>query len=799
MGVGYGQIHTGAEDQAQLAPRPADTLPMDRSDTGTDSLLALLRESGAFEHRPDPSMERWLTVVRRLTQSAHAALSLVDGSLQIVRGLREGAAGPQPWMSELGREDSLEQHLRAAGGQGPADTSGVSTTVPIVVLGQTLGHLGIADPARSAWSAEDLAALTDAAAGLAGEIELRIAKAEVLHIRQLMVSHNGVHDMIARGEPLHQVLTEVCRIIERYDPSLLASVLQRDPRSNTLHSGVGPSFPKQYLDSVEGAPIGPSIGTCGPAAWFGQFTVSTNLRCDPNWEPIRAMAELAGVAHCWSMPIKDNAGEVLGTLALYGRQPRAPRPEHAALLQDWARVAGTAMERAKSMDRLQHDARHDSLTGLANRAAIFERLESAIQRLKHGTALAVLFVDLDGLKAMNDTLGHDIADEVIREVAHRLSRSVRQTDLVGRMGGDEFIIVAESVGDSTQARELSGRLLDAVSQPLPGVQLRVVTASIGVTLVRSNDIDAREAIRRSDAAMYEAKRTGRDRCVFSEVGESASTGRRLQIARELRGAESRGEMHLVYQPVIALPGREIIGVEALLRWNSPTLGAVTPGEFIPIAEDSGSILSIGAWVLRESCETLAKLASAGHRLELGVNVSARQLSQPDFPLWVRQILAHARFPAEMFKLELTETSLLRPDSVTVGNLRELESLGVRVVLDDFGTGYSSLTWLRDHPLSTIKIDRGFISGIHARQVDRAIVAGVIRMAKDLGCTVTAEGVETEEQLSILQALGCDHAQGFFIARPTGLEQLVGLLALKNGSEVVKESSVSARTVQAAPI
>jgi diguanylate cyclase (GGDEF)-like protein len=659
--------------------------------------------------------------------------------------------------------------------QGSVDTQGVFAAVHVAVLEHRVGRLAIADPARDAWSAEDLAVLTDAAAAVSAELERRVAKAEVVRIRQLVTSHNGVHDMIGRGAPLHEILAEVCQTLERYDPSLMASVLQRDAKSNTFHSGIGPSFPKEYLSSINGAPIGPGIGTCGPAVWFGEFKVSTDLRRDPNWEPIRALAELAGVAHCWSMPIKDNAGEVLGTLALYGRHPRAPQSEHAALLQDWARVVGTAIERAKSMDRLKHDARHDSLTGLANRAAIFERLEAAIQRVRPETALAVLFVDLDGLKAMNDSLGHDVADEMICEVAQRLSKSVREGDFVGRFGGDEFIIVAESVGDSTQARHFGARLLEAIAQPLPGMQSRAVTASIGITLVRSNDIDAREAIRRSDAAMYEAKRAGRDRCVFSEIGESAPTGRRLQIARGLRGAENRSELHLVYQPVIALPSHEIIGVESLLRWNSPTLGAVTPAEFIPIAEDTGSILQIGAWVLRESCETLSKLASAGHRLELGVNVSARQLSQPDFPLWVRQTLAHAPFPADRLSLELTETSLLRPDSVTFGNLGELDSLGVRVVLDGFGTGYSSLTWLREQSFSTIKIDRGFISGIHERDVDRAIVAGVIHMAKDLQYTVIAEGVETEEQLRILQTLGCDRAQGDFIAHPASLEQLVGLL------------------------
>lgn len=739
-----------------------------------DGPRTLLRGTGAFEPSRDLALERWLTLVRRLTHASHAALSLIDGPGQMVRGMRDGA-DPLLWVRELGREDCLEQHLRASGWQRSVNAGGVFATAPVAVLGQEVGQLAVADPARSAWSAEDLTMLDAAAAGISAELERRIAKAEVVRIQQLMVSHNGVHEMIGRGAPLHEVLTAVCQIIERYDPSLMASVLQRDARSNTLHSGVGPSFPKQYLDSVEGAPIGPSIGTCGPAAWFGEFTVSADLGCDPNWQPIRAIADMAGVKHCWSMPIKDSAGEVLGTLALYGRQPRAPRPEHAALLQDWARVAGSAIERAKSTNRLRHDARHDSLTGLPNRAAIFERLDAAIQRLQPQAALAVLFVDLDGLKATNDTFGHDIADEMIREVAQRLSKCVREEDFVGRMGGDEFIIVAESIGDSTQARQLGTRLLETIAQPLPGLQSRVVTASIGVTLVRGNEIDAREAIRRSDAAMYEAKRSGRDRCVFSEIGESATAGRRLQIARELRGAENRGELHLVYQPVIAVHSHEIIGVECLLRWNSPTLGTVTPSEFIPIAEDTGSILQIGAWVLRESCEALSKLAAAGHRLELGVNASARQLSQPDFPLWVRQTLIHADFPAERLSLELTETALLRPDSTTVENLRQLDALGVRVVLDDFGTGYSSLAWLRDHPLSSIKIDRGFISGIHDHHVHRAIVAGIIRMAKDLRCTVTAEGVETGEQLRLLQTLGCDRAQGFFIAHPVSLEQLMGLL------------------------
>ena len=753
------------------------TAPLTETGLGPDAgePLALLREDPAFAAASDPELERWIATARRQTDVSCVALSLVRGPRQIVRVVGEASGAPER-VSELSSSVPLEQFVLGGTPRPAGDGRGAFAEVPISVAGRQVGQLAMTDPMRASWSADDLAALSDAAAGVATELERRLACAQVVRVQELVTSHNRVHDMIANGSSLRDVLIEVCLIIERYDPSFIPSVLLRDPVSNTLHSGIGPSLPKAYLDSVDGAPIGPNIGTCGPAAWFGELAISADLSLDPKWTPIRGMAEMAGVAHCWSMPIKDHSGEVLGTLALYGRRPRSPQPEHVALMRDWARVASTALERTRSIERLRHDARHDSLTGLPNRAAIFEKLDTAIEQVQQETPLAVFFVDLDGLKALNDTLGHDVADEMIREVAQRLLASVRIGDFVGRFGGDEFIVVAEDIGDPLEAGHLGERLLGAIAQPLPGLGARVITASIGIALIRTSGIEAREAIRRSDAAMYEAKRTGRDRCVFAEIGETARAGRRLELARALHGAETRGEMSLVYQPVIALPSRQIIGVEALLRWNSPTLGEVLPSEFIPIAEDNGTILQLGAWVLWESCAALATLAQAGHRLELGVNVSARQLSQPDFPLWVRQTLSHAQFSPSMLSLELTETSLLRPDSVSVGNVRTLEKMGVRVALDDFGTGYSSLTWLRDHPFGSIKIDRSFVAGIQKQDSSRAIVSAIIRMAKDVGCTVTAEGVETNEQLSILESLGCDHAQGFLIARPIKANALLGYLS-----------------------
>jgi diguanylate cyclase (GGDEF)-like protein len=477
------------------------------------------------------------------------------------------------------------------------------------------------------------------------------------------------------------------------------------------------------------------------------------------------------------MPIKAPAGEVLGTLALYGPQARRPLPAHIALMEDGARLAGIAIERHRALERLIHDARHDGLTGLPNRTAIFEQLDDAIVRVEPGSALAVLFVDLDGLKSLNDTLGHDRADEMIREVGQRLSTVVRGSDFVGRFGGDEFVVVAEGVADEDQAAKLGYRLLEAVSQPLPGEDASVVTASIGITLLNDAQSDAREALRQADAAMYEAKRTGRDRITFFGGSRRSQEGRRLALVRELRGAEMRGELGLVFQPVFDVDGGELVGVEALARWDSPALGQVAPAEFIPVAEDAGLIVSIGSWVLRESCETTHRIATQiGRPLELSVNVSPQQLANPGFARSVQQTLAHAEFPADQLVLEITETALVHTDTVAAHTLRELESQGIRIALDDFGTGNSSLAWLKEHPLDAIKIDRSFVAGLAGDSRDQAIVASLISLARALGCAVTAEGVETEDQLIALRLLDCERVQGFLLARPIPAGELIQLLA-----------------------
>jgi diguanylate cyclase (GGDEF)-like protein len=657
--------------------------------------------------------------------------------------------------------------------------------VPVTCEDLVVGQVCIADRGDRCWAKEDLQTLDDVAAAVSTEVSLRLARNEVERVHQLVESHNRVHELIAGAVPLREVLIAVLESIERYDSKLKPSVLMLDSSSSTLHSGIGPSLPAEYLEGVNGVVIGPNVGTCGAAAWSGQLTITEDIAKDPKWAPILDKAQSAGLAHCWSMPIMAPTGEVVGTLAFYGSEPRRPLPEHLTLLKDWARVAGIAIERQRDLERLTRDARHDGLTGLANRTAIFERLDEVIQRVVPGAMAAVLFVDLDGLKALNDTLGHDRADDMLREIGERLSATVRAEDLVGRFGGDEFVVITEGMAEPEEAVELGLRLLDAISRPLPGIEGTVVTASIGIAPVRTNKVEARDVMRDSDSAMYAAKRSGRDRCSFFRGRQHARTGRRLQLARELRGAEVRGEVRLVYQPVVSLSTLEVIAVEALARWTSPTFGEVSPAEFIPIADDTGAIIPLGAWVLRESCEAMASLSTAGYPLMLNVNVSARQVANPEFTLWARQTLAHAGFPANRLCLEITETALMRPDTATKRNLHELAALGAGIVLDDFGTGYSSLSWLKEHPFSEIKVDRSFISGLPADKGDLAIVGGVVAIARAFGSLVTAEGVETIDQLDAVQSLGCDRAQGFLFARPLPLEDLTKVLEQWSSSPLLR--------------
>ena len=417
---------------------------------------------------------------------------------------------------------------------------------------------------------------------------------------------------------------------------------------------------------------------------------------------------------------------------------------------------------------LAHQAFHDSLTGLPNRRLFLDRAEQALRRAgRTATPPVALCLDLDGFKDVNDSLGHQAGDGLLRVVANRLLGVVRAGDTVARLGGDEFAVLLDATGTTrADAEDLAERVLAVLAEPmdLDGSTVTVGT-SIGV-VVADPEATPETLLRDGDIAMYRAKAAGRRQWICFVPGMRDAELGRIELERELTGALDGGQLSLVYQPVVDLRTEAVTGFEALLRWHSPTLGPIGPDRFVPVAEASGLIGPIGRWVLAEAARTASGWQREhGEQLTMAVNVSARQLADPGFLADVRAVLADSGVAPGSLVLEITETALVT-DATTVGaRLAELRAMGVRIALDDFGTGYSSLSWLRTFPVDVLKIDRSFVQLLSGSGQDAAIVIGLVQLAHSLDLEVVAEGVELADQRDRLRAEGCDLAQGYLFARP----------------------------------
>ncbi len=428
-------------------------------------------------------------------------------------------------------------------------------------------------------------------------------------------------------------------------------------------------------------------------------------------------------------------------------------------------------ERARFEEALSHQATHDPLTGLPNRALLLDRLEQSLARARRGGGMVtVLFCDLDRLKVVNDSVGHHAGDEVLREAATRLAHTLRPTDTVARLGGDEFVIVCEGLVSAEERSALARRLLATLGRPMEagGNQL-VVTASIGIAAASADNTAADELIRDADAAMYLAKTGGRNR--FAHFDEALRTRSVHRMATEvaLRRALQHHEFALVHQPIFTLDGR-IVGVEALVRWRDPERGTVAPGEFLPVAEETGLMVPIGQWVLGTALADARRWHARGVRT--WVNLSARELAEPGLPERLAAMAAGVGMPAAALGVEVTESALVSDAATAADTLLALQHVGVAVALDDFGTGYSSLTHLKSFPVDVLKIDRSFVQALALGSDDNSIVGAIVAMAHALGLTVVAEGVETRAQLDQLRALAVDHVQGFLLGRPAPADDVL---------------------------
>jgi diguanylate cyclase (GGDEF)-like protein/PAS domain S-box-containing protein len=429
-------------------------------------------------------------------------------------------------------------------------------------------------------------------------------------------------------------------------------------------------------------------------------------------------------------------------------------------------------------DQLRHQAFHDVLTGLANRALLRDRLDHALSAAnRHGRHLAVLFLDLDDFKAINDSLGHSAGDELLAAVGHRLRQGLRAGDTAARIGGDEFAILLEETAGAEDARDVARRMLDALRAPFKlGERELHVQASVGVALRSRQSDTADDLLRDADVAMYVAKRRGKDRLEVFEASVHHETVTRLALMADLPKALDRGQLELEYQPVVELATGRMVGVEALLRWRHPQRGLIRPEEFISLAEESGHIVPIGRWVLQEACRQVRvwdRLVT-GPPLTVSVNVSSRQVD-PAIIETVREALAAARLAPSRLVLEITESALLHDAAASHEVLVSLRDSGVRLAIDDFGTGYSSLDYLRRLPVDTLKIDRTFVATASAGKRGSALLASIVRLGRTLRMEIIAEGVEDAAQLAALRALGVRLAQGFYFARPLAPDALTAYL------------------------
>jgi diguanylate cyclase (GGDEF)-like protein len=414
-------------------------------------------------------------------------------------------------------------------------------------------------------------------------------------------------------------------------------------------------------------------------------------------------------------------------------------------------------------------ALHDSLTGLPNRMLVLDRLATALERAERSAgSVALFFVDLDRFKLINDSLGHDAGDRLLAEVARRLLSAIRTTDTVGRFGGDEFVVLCESVDGREAALEIAERMAEAISPPieLAGTELRV-RASIGIALSMHGST-AEGLIRDCDAAMYHAKDNGRGRCEFFEESVRMQDRNRLQVESDLREAVESGAFQVDYQPIVDLESMRVVGTEALVRWQHPVRGLLAPAEFIPLAEESDLIGEIDRWVLRRACRQAVawRKRYGAHALDrLSVNLSARQLANPAVEELVSSILAETGFPAEALVLEITESVLVAESAVANENLGSLSRRGIRIAIDDFGTGYCSLAYLRQFSVDTLKIHQSFVAGLDRGEGEEAILSAIVAMGRALGLRIVAEGIEVASQLARVCELGCHEAQGFLIGQP----------------------------------
>jgi diguanylate cyclase (GGDEF)-like protein len=586
---------------------------------------------------------------------------------------------------------------------------------------------------------------------------------------RLRTLQQEILEAMASGVPVKAIMDFLCHRAEALAPTAICSVLAID-QNRLLRHIASPSLPEHYSRAIDGLAIGAKTGSCGTAAYLGEPVEVTDIASDPLWEDYKCLALPLGLRACWPSPIKSSSGRVLGAFAFYFPVPRGPNLLERQIVTTCLNLCAIALDHEETRSRMYELAFHDQITRLANRARFQQRVSEALRVIvETGQRLAIHYIGVDHFKTINDALGYAAGDDLLKSVAARLQGVVRDADAVARIGGDEFALI--QVGD-LQAQDIANRaeqIMELVAEPhdVAGQRL-AINASIGIALAPDDGNNAEELIKNAALALHRVKELGRGAYFFYEKELNARMQARRKLEADMRDAISAGEFELYFQPIFNIARREITGAEGLLRWHHRERGMVLPREFIPVAEDSGLIVPLGTWVLRQACLAAQRWPS---HMSVSVNLSSIQFERTGLVQAIAAALAESRLQPSRLEIEITESVLLRDSEVNLAIVDQLIELGVSIALDDFDTGYSSLAYLQRFSFDRIKIDRSFIKDIEFNEGSFKIVRGIVGLAHSLGLAVTAEGVETEAQFAVVRGEGCDDVQGYYIGRAKPLKSV----------------------------